>query len=791
MINNARFYSFYKSSIIGIVRFFIPIISIYIALIGDVNNISVMPIFFLSWFLMFEIFFYYKICRQKPIIQVMQNIDDNYIDSFTLDALTVCGKSSDIFNPKKLFKDKAIKFIFHKSSIIAIEVPIIKITEEKIGEYAFILARQMRVKYVTTVDLFAAYILLIEEESKFLFSKNLKQNEFLDIILWTHFDYPDEENSPSSKVNFLGEGIGEFFISGWTLETNKYITDVTARVLRERPTVVGRNIEYQKVAEGLSKKEKNSILLVGNPGGGKTAIVEMLAFESNAGLLSKELNHKRFFELMIGPLLAGVNNQGELETRLQAIFQELLHAGNIILYIPNIQNILGASTFHSDLSGALLPHLRSGDIRVIATLTDGNYKLFGENRSDILDVFEVVRLLEPQLGQAIQMVLEKANIIERKYKVYITYKAVVESVKLAHRYMQENVLPGGAIRLITDSANSVAFANKKIVTVEDVINKIEEKTHIAVGVATGEEKTILLNLEKELHKRIIGQDEAVNGIAEAMRRLRSGVSASNKPISFLFLGPTGVGKTETAKALADTYFGGEEKIIRLDMSEYVDEAGIKRLLGSTPGEGEERGELTDKIHDAPFSLVLLDEFEKASPRILDLFLQVLEDGRLTDNKGKTVSFLNAIIIATSNAGSEFIREEISKGKIVDKLFQKNLADYLQTKSVFKPELLNRFDGVVTFKPLGVEEITIVTELILDKIIKRLAEQDIDVFFNKDVVVKIVTEGADREFGARPIRRYIQDNIEDILSKNLLESKIGRGSKIVFSVDNNTFITSIN
>jgi ATP-dependent Clp protease ATP-binding subunit ClpA len=261
-------------------------------------------------------------------------------------------------------------------------------------------------------------------------------------------------------------------------------------------------------------------------------------------------------------------------------------------------------------------------------------------------------------------------------------------------------------------------------------------------------------------------------------------------MSFLFLGPTGVGKTETAKALAEVYFGENARFIRLDMSEFSGEEGEKRLLGSGPGEGDEKGQLTESIYDNPNSLVLLDEFEKADPKILDLFLQVLDDGRLTDNKGKTVSFANCIIIATSNAASEFIREEIGKGVSVDKTFQENLINFLEIKGTFKPELLNRFDDIVTFKPLGQTEVWQIVKLLLKEVIDKMAEKDVAVYFDEKIIVKIVAEGFDKDFGARPLKRFIQDKIEDIIAQKMLKDEIKRGDKISVSVDtsNNIFLS---
>jgi ATP-dependent Clp protease ATP-binding subunit ClpA len=285
----------------------------------------------------------------------------------------------------------------------------------------------------------------------------------------------------------------------------------------------------------------------------------------------------------------------------------------------------------------------------------------------------------------------------------------------------------------------------------------------------------------------VDQEEAVFAISEAIRRLRTGLNVAEKPISFLFLGPTGVGKTETAKALAAVYFGQGARMIRLDMSEFVGEEGIKKLLGSAPGEGSEKGEL-EMVYDNPNSLVLLDEFEKADQQILNLFLQVLDDGRLTDDKGKTVSFANCIIIATSNAASEFIREEVGKGVQVNKQFQQNLINYLETKGIFKPELLNRFDDIITFKPLGQTEITQIVKLMLIGVAKELAAKDITVYFDEKIIVKIVNEGFDKDFGARPLRRFIQDKIEDLIAQAILKDEIKRGDKIQVSVDSTNNIS---
>lgn len=737
----------------------------------------------LSLLLMFEVFFYFKIGRAIPPLRLSDNDGKDVLQSFTLQTLSLFVSSpTGKTLVRELMKQNQIQFILQKANIAQKELPLLEIPKEELGNLAFVLAKHVNGTFVTTMDLFAAYLSLIEGQTKLLFTKELKEEELLHILRWVRFDYPDEENQKPARVQFWGEGIGEGWVSGWTLETQKYTVDITSKVLSEKPVLIGRDKEYKQTVEILLKKDKGNILLVGEPGSGKTTLVSTLAFESFVGSLKGDLYHKRFLEVMTGALLAGATNQGELEQRLQIIIEELSHAGNVIIFIPELQNILGATTYHLDLSGALIPFLKDSTIKIVATITNGNYKSFVESKPVLLDLFEVVKLDEPDEQRGIEMLLEKAGSIEHKYRVSLTYNAIVASVRLARRYIQDKVLPGSAVTLLTDAANSASLAKREAVEEKDVVAKVEEQTKVAVAKPVGEEKELLLHLEEKIHERIIDQQEAVHAVSEAIRRIRTGLAPLNRPVSFLFLGPTGVGKTETAKALATIYFKSEKSIIRLDMSEYSDENGIKRLLGAPPGEGEERGELTDKTHDNPFSLILLDEFEKASPQILDLFLQVLDDGRLTDNKGRTVSFANAMIIATSNAASEFIREKVSKGVIVDKQFHQELLEFLQTNHLFKPELLNRFDAVVTFKPLGEQEIQAVTKLLLRGVEKKLLEQDITVTFDEKAVAKIAKEGFDPQFGARPIRRFIQDNIEDVLSKKLLQDEIKKGNRILVSVD---------
>ncbi|HSW87915.1 MAG TPA: ATP-dependent Clp protease ATP-binding subunit [Candidatus Saccharimonadales bacterium] len=783
MKSYVSFYHWYNKSAIRIVRLcFLAILMLLLSLGIARGEWSPIPLFFLSWYIMFSLFFHFKIAAKQPELLLLEN-KENVYKSFTLpalDAVLFQATTSQII--QHLYTLPAIQFILHKSNIAVSELPRIDFLKDELVKEAVTLTQNSKGTYITTVDLFAAYILLTEVKTKLLFSKNLKEEAFMHIVYWAHTAFPQEEHPRKMEVKFSGEGLAEEWVSGWTFETKKYISDLTAQVMSQNSVMIGREKEYTQAVEILSKDVKNSLILVGEPGVGKTTLVHSIVSHSFAGDLPGNLYHKRFYELMVGALLAGAQDQSALESRLQEIFAELTHAGNIILFIPEIQNITGASTFKLDLTGAFLPYLQTGAIRIIATTTPGSYKNFIEPSVSFKDVFEVISLGEPTDEEVVPMVMTKAAAIESLHHLSFTYNAIISAITLSKRYLHDQALPGTAVDLLNFVASGAVHTNTAIIDSQQVIQKVEEQTHIAVAAPNDQEKELLLHFEDKLHERVISQDEAVRDISQAVRRFRSGLSVGVKPISFLFLGPTGVGKTETAKAVSTLYFGGEQNMIRLDMSEYQTPDSIKRLLGASAGEGNERGELTEKIHEHPYSLVLLDEFEKAHPDILNLFLQVLDDGRLTDNKGKTVSFSSALIIATSNAGAEYIREAIEKGTAIDKSFHEQLLDYLQTKALFKPELLNRFDGIIVFKPIDQSQALSISKLMLAEFAKKLDEQDVAVTFDDKLLAKVSKEGFDPQFGARPLRRFIQENIEDFFARKLLEGTVKRGDKITLSVD---------
>jgi len=733
------------------------------------------PLFFLSLIVIVHIFIKYELERILPQATIFEG-SSNILDYFTKEALkSTLFKSNSEAQLKFLLKLPQINFFLEKTAIDKKSLKMINVSQPEILSKALEIAKLSNGKYLTTTDLFSAYLLLSENETKLLFANKLKEEDIFSINKWARIIY-EEEDIKERKARFVGIGFAETLVWGWTPETKNYTKDLTFSSIKRRAFVEGRETEYHSLLEAMQKDKDNNVLLVGDIGTGKSNLVENFIYDSYEANLSKKLNHRRFLEVTIGPLVAGATNREELETRLQAIIDEVKHSGNVVLYIPQFQNLLGSSSFGIDLSGAILPYLKDGKMPIIATMTDSEYKRFFENNA-LREVFKVIKLEEPTPEVALQMLFQKTEEIEEQNKVHLSYKAVIAGVKYADKYDVNGQLPGTAVELLTEAANSVYLSKSKdkIVLEENVLEKVEQKSHIPVGQPKADEKMLLLNLENEMHKFIIGQDEAIRSIAEAMRRIRAGLTRE-KPISFLFLGPTGVGKTETAKTLARIYFGGEAHIVRLDMSEYGTPESLSRLLQS------ESGSFLDQVSAHPFSLVLLDEFEKANEKILNLFLQVFDDGRMTDNAGKTVSFSNTIIIATSNAGSEFIRESLVNN--LD-LSSNTLLDYLQKNAIFAPELLNRFDDIVVFKPLDSSEISQVTKLMLTELIGKISAQDITLSFDPQAIEKIAVGGFNAEFGARPLRRYIQDNLEDTIAKKLLAGEIVRGDKILISLDQNS------
>jgi len=520
-------------------------------------------------------------------------------------------------------------------------------------------------------------------------------------------------------------------------------------------------------------------MLVGQPGVGKDSVIEGLANRMAAEEVPKHLQDKRLVSLSLSSLVSKSSVEGQVENNLLRIVNEVVRSGNIILIIQDIHNIVGvtsAGTENVDLSEVLADVIAKYNIMIIGTTTPNDYTKYLE-RNPLSSNLLKVDLPEPNFNETVQILEAKTFAIENKYKVYFSYQAIEKIVKLTTNYIHDRFQPSKSIKILEEVAVMVKKAKGKnrLVTIEDVSKIVSEKVNIPLESVSDSESDKLMNLEELIHKRVIGQHEAVKMVSSALRRARAELRDEDKPITnLLFLGPTGVGKTELAKTVSQIFFNSEDDLIRLDMSEYQERTSLGRLIGM---EGStEGGVLTEAIRKNPFSLLLLDEIEKAHPDILNIFLQVMDDGRLTDSSGRTIDFSNCIIIATSNAAAFYIQDQVALGTDLEKIKQDLLQNEL--RSNFRPEFLNRFNGVVLFKPLTPKEIEQITVLMLKKVAKRLEKKGINFRASEEAIKELAEVGFSKEFGARPLARAIQQRVDNSLANFLLTGKIGRRDKVV-------------
>ena len=621
-----------------------------------------------------------------------------------------------------------------------------------------------------------------------------------------------------------------------------YGTNLTNKAKNnEIDIVIGRDKEIQRIVQILNRRSKNNPCLIGEPGVGKTAIAQGLAIKiANQNVPAKLLN-KEVYLLDMTAVIAGTQFRGQFESRMKGIIDECKEYGNIILVIDEIHNIIGAGDGEHSMNAAniLKPALSNGEIQLIGTTTLKEYRKYIEKDSALERRFQQVLVEEPNIDDSIGILEGVKKYYEEYHKVKISSDVIRQVVIMSEKYIHDRFLPDKAIDILDEACSRINLENKdlyklemlkqelnsvqtekeeviaadstedyqraadlktrecqlieeidklnskmklKQITIQDIANVIESWTKIPVKKITEAETQKLLNLETNLHKRVIGQEEAVSSVARAIRRNRAGLQNTKRPPSFIFVGPTGVGKTELAKSLAFEMFGSEDSIIRIDMSEYMESHSTSKLIGAPPGYVgyDDAGQLTDKVKRKPYSIILLDEIEKAHPDVFNILLQVLDDGKLTDSQGNTVSFANTIIIMTSNAGSNlnnnsigFGGQTINKNKIMDSL-----------KEVFRPEFLNRVDEIVAFDSLKQEQLLQIVDLMLKNTVQALKEKDIQMEISKTAKDFVLEKGTDVKFGARPLRRAIQRYIDDELSEMILRSQLLDGNTVVINLKNN-------
>ncbi len=618
----------------------------------------------------------------------------------------------------------------------------------------------------------AAAILLTSQSVKA--QLNLYKLHDTDILAVTSWLSRIQKDSQRPRQSF--GGIARDWAFGFTPLLNQFGENISLAIMRHNAhfgtltTASG----VQAITSAL-ENHAGAIALIGADGIGKTSHMYALAQIFIEGKASRKLAYHQVVGLDAGAIISAARYPGELEQIVIQLANEAAHAGHVILFLDDAQLFFGNGTGSFDATQILLPVIQSRGLPLIMAMTPGDYQRLRNQNSTFASLLTPVVLQEPDEAGTLEVVADAASRLENKHRVLIAYEAIVEAYRLSGRYEQEQAYPGKAILLLEQA---ISHADDHVVSARSVQDAIEQTRGVRVGSAAPAEADQLLNMEDRIHERMIGQDSAVKAVASALRRARAGVADPRRPIgSFLFLGPTGVGKTELAKAIAESYFGNESSMIRLDMTEYQQPDDVKRLLSNGQTDSSS---LIMAIRQQPFTVVLLDEIEKAHPNVLNLLLQMLDEGSLTDVAGRSASFKDSIIIATSNAGAKTIRDHVSKGEALA-TFEQAITDELINSGQFKPELLNRFDDIVLFKPLNSDELGKIVQLMVGDINKTLSTQNISVELTADATVKIVEAGYDARLGARPMRRTLQRAVEDSIAGRILRGEAGSGDHIMLDM----------
>ncbi len=717
---------------------------------------------------------------------------------------------------------------------------------KKVFELSFIAARELGTNYIGTEHLLLG---LIKEgegvAARVLIDMGMDPQKLTKVIV-------DQLNGNKTNTQEGSEGKTENPKTPTLDKYGRDLTQMAAE--DKLDPVIGREKEIQRVIQILSRRTKNNPCLTGEAGVGKTAIAEGLAQRIYEGNIPDLLKGKRIVTLDLSSMVAGAKYRGEFEDRLKKIMEELRSSRDVILFIDEIHTLVGAGAAEGaiDAANILKPALARGELQAIGATTSDEYKKHIEKDAALERRFQSILVAEPTKEDTILILKGLRDKYEAHHRVKITDEAIEAAVELSHRYISDRFLPDKAIDLVDEAASKIRLdsvtappdlkkleedlektgkekeeainiqdferaaklrdqelqikqeledmknnwtknRNKKnaVLESEDIATVVSNWTGVPVNKLQEEESERLLNMESVLHQRVIGQDEAIKSVARAIRRARVGLKDPKRPIgSFIFLGPTGVGKTELSKALAEVMFGDENAMIRIDMSEYMEKHTVSRLIGSPPGYvgHDEGGQLTDKVRRKPYSVILFDEIEKAHPDVFNVLLQILDDGRLTDAKGKTVDFKNAVIIMTSNVGANMIKKQSVLGFAIDDESQvrneyenmkKNVMDDL--KQTFRPEFLNRIDDTIVFHSLEQKHINEIVKLMVKEVQKRLKTLGITLEVTKEAMEFIAKEGYDPQFGARPLNRAIQKLIEDKISEEILRNAVKSGDEVVIKI----------
>ncbi|GAB4142236.1 MAG: hypothetical protein Fur0024_4720 [Patescibacteria group bacterium] len=609
---------------------------------------------------------------------------------------------------------------------------------------------------------------------------NISEEDLENLIYWINVDSFNQRWHfwKQKTINWTG-GIALDWGYGYTINLDKYVIEMSKSKKRKgfSTQILGRVNEINELERILARgSRRGNVLLVGDPGTGKGAIVKALAEKISTGNTIKQLQGKKIVSIDIGAMIQGGGTIGAFEEKFTQVIKEASEAGNVIIFIGEVHEVLDASTSGIDAGEFLRKGFEYG-VQVIFSTTYEGFKKYIEPRSSLTEYLQIVHVKEMTTKETMVILEEYAKNFEKNYKIKINYHAIKSAVELSERFFNDRKLPAKAIDLLEDAVVEVSEKLKKSeLTAEIVYDIVSQKTGIPISGITQTERDKLMNLENEFSKYIIGQKEATSAISDVLRRNRAGVATRRKPIgSFLFIGPTGVGKTEVVKVLANIYFGSEKDIVRFDMSEFQTKDSIYRLIGNFH-EGAIGGQLTEAIRKKPFSIILLDEIEKAHQDILNVFLQVLDDGRLSDSSGRVFDMSNTIIIATSNVGSklvvELMKENLSYSHVKEKVVQ-----FAIDSQKFSPEFLNRFDSIICFTPLTTDEAQQVAKIIINSLKNKLEQKRIYIEVSDSVIEYLVKIGYNSEFGARSMRRIIQEKLESFIAKKIVSGEISTGAEI--------------
>lgn len=640
-------------------------------------------------------------------------------------------------------------------------------------------------EYLSPAHLFYGFIASLPNRELFLAKLELSLEDIANLCFWSNINFDKRRKLPTiiERLKISQGGLGKNWAFGYTPYMEKYGEEITDSRRFQSVSMEGREDILDKVGIILSRDNKNSCIIVGPIGGGKSSLVTALAEKIYYGKNYKEIAYKRVISLNLDKIIA--NTLEETREVLVKIFTEASRAGNIILLIEDIERIFNSNGQNNEdaIAQVFSSFFNNSDFRIVGTTTGNNYQTYIAPRPMLAASLEVVPMPPANFKETIRVMEDLAPHFEGKYKIAITYGSIVQIYKVADKFISIKDFPGKALTLMDSICFATHNQGEKILD-KDLANQLSEAIlNIPINSFNASEKEKLLHLEEIIHTRVIGQEEAINAVANALRRARTQIKDSNKPLgSFLFLGPTGVGKTESAKALAWSYFGSESNMVRLDMSEYQTRESANRLLGYKNINSNElvEGNFVKAIRQTPFCVVLLDEIEKAHSDILNLFLQVLDEGYLTDGLGNKVNFSQTIIIGTSNAGANLIREEVIKETAMEKL-SNDLLNYLQKENIYRPEFLNRFDGIIVFKPLTQDQILKIADLMFKKIQSQMKLKGYIIYLGEGVIQKLAELGYQPELGARPMNRVFQDKIESLLALKILNGSLVKGIPLTINL----------